>query len=228
MEAHLPLRLWAHPHVQSCLPGKCFVLASDRSDCALVLHPRATVACLVLDGRPTDQREAIKMLGTSAVPSVQLVRDKQGDACWYPLADSHPDSPIEPSAAAKLVGESQMRPNTELASHIVESICSYYARQVPRRCLLWTAVLRSPIAEPVTTSRQHLSLLDAAQVREPSIQGFLSILEKTFPRSDLYLYELLQNAVDDGASRVGFEVCALRVVALTVALTEWYRLRCMG
>ena len=37
------------------------------------------------------------------------------------------------------------------------------------------------------------------QVLEPAIRGFLSILEKQFPRNDLYLFELLQNAVDDGA-----------------------------
>ena len=44
------------------------------------------------------------------------------------------------------------------------------------------------------------------QVLEPSIRGFLSILEKTFPRNDLYLFELLQNAVDDGAMHVCFHV----------------------
>ena len=27
---------------------------------------------------------------------------------------------------------------------------------------------------------------------EPAVRGFLTILEKTFPRSDLYLFELLQ------------------------------------
>ena len=53
----------------------------------------------------------------------------------------------------------------------------------------------------------------ARQVLEPSIRGFLSILEKQFPRNDLYLFELLQNAVDDGASVVSFSInsrnCAL-------------------
>jgi hypothetical protein len=44
----------------------------------------------------------------------------------------------------------------------------------------------------------------ARQVLEPSVRGFLSILEKTFPRNDLYLFELLQNAVDDGAMHVCF------------------------
>ena len=45
----------------------------------------------------------------------------------------------------------------------------------------------------------------AHQVLEPSVRGFLGILEKQFPRNDLYLFELLQNAVDDGASHVVFE-----------------------
>ncbi len=46
------------------------------------------------------------------------------------------------------------------------------------------------------------------QVLEPSIRGFLAILEKQFPRNDLYLFELLQNAVDDGADHV-----VLRIVS---------------
>eukprot|EP00931_Biecheleriopsis_adriatica_P050360 TRINITY_DN2914_c0_g3_i1.p1 TRINITY_DN2914_c0_g3~~TRINITY_DN2914_c0_g3_i1.p1 ORF type:complete len:2335 (+),score=602.05 TRINITY_DN2914_c0_g3_i1:435-7007(+) len=45
----------------------------------------------------------------------------------------------------------------------------------------------------------------AVQVLEPSTRGFLSILEKQFARSDLYLFEVLQNAVDDGALHVCFE-----------------------
>ena len=39
-------------------------------------------------------------------------------------------------------------------------------------------------------------------MREPSVQGFLSVLEKQFPRSDLYVFELLQNAIDEGAQEV--------------------------
>jgi len=42
------------------------------------------------------------------------------------------------------------------------------------------------------------------QILEPAIRGFLSILGRQFPRNDLYLYELLQNAVDDGALHVKF------------------------
>ena len=36
--------------------------------------------------------------------------------------------------------------------------------------------------------------------------SFLSILEKQFARSDLYLFELLQNAVDEGARHVAVEL----------------------
>lgn len=45
-----------------------------------------------------------------------------------------------------------------------------------------------------------------AQVREPATRGFLSILERQFPRNDLYLFELLQNSVDDGAFNVSVGV----------------------
>ena len=48
----------------------------------------------------------------------------------------------------------------------------------------------------------------ARAVLEPAVRGFLSILEKQFPRSDLYLFELLQNAVDDGARTIRVDACA--------------------
>eukprot|EP00949_MAST-11_sp_MAST-11-sp1_P001030 g1030.t1 len=40
------------------------------------------------------------------------------------------------------------------------------------------------------------------QCMEPSTKGFLKILSKQFPRNELYIFELLQNAVDDGALTV--------------------------
>ncbi|OEU14855.1 hypothetical protein FRACYDRAFT_262116 [Fragilariopsis cylindrus CCMP1102] len=58
------------------------------------------------------------------------------------------------------------------------------------------------VAELITNSiRNYYS----RQILEPSVRGFLSVLEKQFARSDLYLFELLQNAVDDGASVVEFK-----------------------
>ena len=56
-------------------------------------------------------------------------------------------------------------------------------------------------AQLVTTSIRHYY---SQQILEPSVRGFLSVLEKQFGRSDLYLFELLQNAVDDGATVVEF------------------------
>ena len=43
------------------------------------------------------------------------------------------------------------------------------------------------------------------QALEPSVRGFLAILEKQFDRSDAYVWELLQNGVDDGAEAVRVE-----------------------
>ena len=55
-------------------------------------------------------------------------------------------------------------------------------------------------AKLITTS---ISRYYAQQILEPSVRGFLSVLEKQFAHG-LYLFELLQNAVDDGASMVKF------------------------
>ena len=43
------------------------------------------------------------------------------------------------------------------------------------------------------------------QALEPSVRGFLAILEKQFDRADAYVWELLQNGVDDGATQVVVE-----------------------
>jgi len=46
-----------------------------------------------------------------------------------------------------------------------------------------------PVARAIT---EAIHRYYERQVLEPSIRGFLSILEKQFPRNDLYLFELLQ------------------------------------
>jgi len=53
---------------------------------------------------------------------------------------------------------------------------------------------------------EDINLYYSQQVREPATRGFLSILERQFPRNDLYLFELLQNSVDDGAFKVSVAV----------------------
>lgn len=71
------------------------------------------------------------------------------------------------------------------------------------RDLFRSAVSTVPaVAEAVVGS---IARYYGRQVLEPSIRGFLAILEKQFPRNDLYLFELLQNAVDDGANRVSLK-----------------------
>ena len=67
--------------------------------------------------------------------------------------------------------------------------------------------MRRPLAPPLLEAgrRAIVSAIHGyyrQHVLEPSVAGFLSILEKQFARSDLYLFELLQNAVDEGARRV--------------------------
>ena len=81
---------------------------------------------------------------------------------------------------------------------------------------------------PLDQEEEALDLLDAADV-EPDknlrklvveaiehdhkqqltgnlLAGFVKRLDQQFPRAELYLFELLQNAVDEGAQRVSFEI----------------------
>ena len=44
------------------------------------------------------------------------------------------------------------------------------------------------------------------QLADNLLAGFVKRLDQQFPRAELYLFELLQNAVDEGAQRVSFEM----------------------
>lgn len=68
--------------------------------------------------------------------------------------------------------------------------------------LNYCVAMNSDIAKVIVESTNRYY---SKQVLEPSIRGFLAILEKQFPRNDLYLFELLQNAVDDGANHIIME-----------------------
>jgi len=77
---------------------------------------------------------------------------------------------------------------------------------VPPDQLQWYVQQHKPVhnsacAQLITNSIRHYY---TQQILEPSVRGFLSVLEKQFSRADLYLFELLQNAVDDGATIVEF------------------------
>ena len=79
-----------------------------------------------------------------------------------------------------------------------EGKASWSGRSSALPALATTAAL----AELLVNSLRHYW---SRQVREPSVRGFLSILSKQFSASHLYLFELLQNAVDEGATSVVVE-----------------------
>lgn len=76
-------------------------------------------------------------------------------------------------------------------------------QKIPSQEEILTSLHDQPLTRPVAKMiLESITRYYARQVLEPSIRGFLGILEKQFPRNDLYLFELLQNSVDDGASMV--------------------------
>ena len=182
----LPLRLWAPPILESCMPQVgTFVI--EAKGFTLVIDDLGIFALAIDEYDVNEQHLQYPSLATLGLspehfPKVILKRPKSSSSSsplWYLVNSSEVmksvPSVINPTDLAKLRTDKNIRPaalDASTAALIVNSIQLYY---------------------------QH-------QVLEPSVKGFLRILSMQFPRNDLYLFELLQNAVDDGARNVSFTI----------------------
>ena len=192
----LPLRLWADAG------GHARALCGQRGEKSFVLGVHAQT-----------------WRGSGPVPSVALVLGCGSVACVVCDAEEPPSA----AALGELLGLSPQDP--------LPGVLLLRARDDRP---LWHALGASPrrvsLDEACDLARgRHLVNVGAPfarcivsnirsyyfrQVQEPSVKGFLSLLENAiFPRNDLYLFELLQNAVDDEALTVRFEArgSALRI-----------------
>ena len=168
----LPLRLWAEGHVAKALRQ------ADRKIYCLGHDELAIMLC----SRPPC---AIGVVLPEPVPPDQLRRILFGDA---------EDESLPP---LQLIRTNSAAPR-------------WYSTAEPPRLLPSLDAVRT-VAETArggTSTRMARTIVTdiqkyyAQQVLEPSVRGFLGILEKQFPRSDLYVFELLQNAVDELATSV--------------------------
>ena len=191
----LALRLWAQQHVSRVIGKGAILLESNELVLCFDARGVAAIVCESPGMQPSTSGLAGSG-GTEPWPILQLHRTASGAAQWvsWPLGATSATTLNVPAAQATA---KQTRPQLTEAGRklLVEAIESYYM--------------------------QH--------VLEPSVAGFLSILEKTFARADLCtraeieatsasarrqlsrrgfeltitdLFELLQNAVDEGARRV--------------------------
>lgn len=186
--SRLQLRLWASAHCSRAFDDKCILLEH-------VLHDGQSVV-LAIDARGV---VAVVREAGSALPALQgTLAPGLSDAC------SKPSDPAEPWPALQLhrltdgtakwlsssPGSAQHATLTEEAARA--------AQRAPSRSALTDAGRRAIVSAIHGYYVQH--------VLEPSVAGFLSVLEKSFSRSDLYLFELLQNAVDENALTVRVEL----------------------
>jgi hypothetical protein len=218
----LPLRLWANPHVERHgADGRGFCLDLPSADAAggaaaamgLALDGRGVALVVVEDGDDIGARVQAageRLFGKAAwvvraevhrgahdgqtlsigdarqgaMPMTVLVRGRGGgDPRWYRVARTHA-TVVDSPAQLPL----QLLPVTP---HLARGHLAEDARPAANESLACVVV-------------NAIHAYYERQVMEPAVRGFLSLLDKQFPSNSLYLFELLQNAVDDGATSVTF------------------------
>jgi hypothetical protein len=189
----LPLRLWADAG------GHARALCGQHGEKVFVLGVSASASAWT---------------GSGAVPNIALILGSGSVAAIVC------DAP-EPPAPEQLCGLLKLPPTTALPSVLLRR-CEEDDRPYWHSLQQGSAAHRLSLEDACASARgSALVEVGAAfaecmvdsirsyyfrQVQEPSVKGFLSLLENAiFPRNDLYLFELLQNAVDDEASVVRFE-----------------------
>jgi hypothetical protein len=205
-----PLRFWAEAHIRALVPrSKFFILECRVGDAGAVPGDEVSIAsndagfvALCLDQHKSpDAAAALLGLDGRDLPVLGLVRERpSGDAVWVDLSGG------EEAAAAAGGGEGAR----VLSKSLPPKLASLRAAQQ----LLVARMSRAQQHRAEGAGRRGVGATGAKlivsnihsyytrQLMEPVTRGFLSILEKQFPRNDLYLFELLQNAVDDGARTV--------------------------
>ena len=169
----LPLRLWAEgPLKRDFSPNVCFLLPSREEE----------RCCLVISGDAAGMGDGIVCLALSQEGMesdlVGLLGISASDLprYWIVRNDEAPERPIWYDSREKM-------------------------KESPTAAMLQSSC--KPVGETMATRVvEGINRYYSRQILEPAIRGFLSILGRQFPRNDLYLYELLQNAVDDGAKRI--------------------------
>lgn len=177
--SELPLRLAAEPIVRNIFGQSCFVLPSIEED---------KVCYIVADEG---------LLGLAVSGSVEGV-DSEGLRRLAGLLEV--DMPV--CLLVRQRGESGVSEQRSGFRWIIPGRGSESQSQQRVRKQDILQHVKPPSVDCAKRIIQSIERYYQRQVLEPSIRGFLAILEKQFPRNDLYLFELLQNAVDDGADTI--------------------------
>ena len=185
----------------------------DLASASIIHGPEARAAALganallAICGQARSLGEPVHHCWKRTGQRVVLCIDHLGIACIVVEADG-----IKPNRENKFVPEgSEPWPTIQL-HRTAQGAASWMLWKVGMAApteLCDAAAVQAELQRRVMPTESGRRLVVAAienyyqqHVLEPSVAGFLSILEKQFARSDLYLFELLQNAVDEGAMSV--------------------------
>ena len=211
----LPLRLWAPPHLERQLNNLGSSFRNHVLDINLQQHNKTVTIVLddygilgiVVDSNDQILNKYVKFSGNNKVLSNNLTQSIVNEHFLLTASETSEISFILVRANSNSsifvpIGSGQINFN--------ESIALNHLEERKKK------TLHSPVAKKIVNGIYEYY---KTQILEPSVRGFLFILEKQFPRNDLYLFELLQNAVDDGASFVSFK-CIRNLNGGTVRVTH--------
>ena len=195
----LPLRLWAPPNLRSIEeyghPFRNHVLdiSTSNSQTLTVVLDDYGILGICLDWNHHVLDKYVKFVENRIV-SNQLSQEIVNESLLF----------FSPTPAAPIVSFLLVRLRSGAPFFVpVSSHCKFSKElAIQHLTMRKKAVLHSSSAQRIVNG---IFEYYKTQILEPSVRGFLFILEKQFPRNDLYLFELLQNAVDDGASFVSFK-----------------------
>lgn len=176
--APLHLRLWAQSHCARII-GKVVLLEHNAKEGLVLCIDSGGIACVVCEEDGSVSAPIAEGLAAAATPEPWPVLQLQRTT----------------QGAARWLKWPVGNASVELDAAAARELANLKARPP-----LTDAGRRLIVAAIEAYYQQH--------VLEPSVAGFLSILEKQFARSDLYLFELLQNAVDEGAMHVRVQLKA--------------------
>jgi len=205
----LPLRLAAEPYARESLSSSCVAL-SVHPEIALLVDDRGilALACQRVLAREELRQELWNKSSATSTSSLRLSESQ--------LAEILPPSqPVLLLVRNSSLGNSFHWRFLEAHQEVAEEI-SLPKQQQQRNGQLHQLLQEKlhPLPNHLPSTAQwivtSIRTYYAQQILEPSVRGFLSVLEKQFSQSNLYIFELLQNAVDDDATVVTFQAIPMK------------------
>eukprot|EP00978_Attheya_sp_CCMP212_P009862 scaffold23476_cov53-Attheya_sp.AAC.5 len=206
----LPLRLAAEPYAKQSISASCAVLgvhhhenSNETLEVAVIVDDRGVRAFCT--SSPVSRRVLLECIGMPYNPYNPHTMSN---------CDAPPDVPSDQWRIGTLLCLVRSTQNNPMANKNEMEWFVYRAREEFPEVMAKNEMEQFSSTDDIIVHDVFAAKLltesirnyYAQQMLEPSVRGFLGVLEKQFAQSNLYLFELLQNAVDDGATVVTFSL----------------------